>query len=128
MAGRVRKGDSGSRRLRHGRGLGGDPDPRRHRASATIWFQPTEAHDVPRQRWQLDLRIPPEVVEDRIAAAIEAGGELVDDTAAPAFWVVDRGRAQTSSQAANRSPGCAPPTRISRVAPRVFSPVVPTLS
>jgi 4a-hydroxytetrahydrobiopterin dehydratase len=36
----------------------------------------------------LDLRIPPEVVEDRIAAAIEAGDELVDDTAAPAFWVL----------------------------------------
>jgi 4a-hydroxytetrahydrobiopterin dehydratase len=55
---------------------------------ASIWFQPTEAHDVPRQRWHLDLRIPPEVVEGRIAAAIEAGGELVDDTAAPAYWVL----------------------------------------
>lgn len=55
---------------------------------ATIWFQPTEAHEVPRQRWHLDLRIPPEVVKDRIAAAIDAGGELVDDTAAPAFWVL----------------------------------------
>ena len=55
---------------------------------ATIWFQPSEPHDVPRQRWHLDLRIPPEVVEDRIAAAIEAGGELVDATAAPAFWVL----------------------------------------
>ena len=55
---------------------------------ASIWFQPTEAHQVPRQGWHLDLRIPPEVVEDRIAAAIEAGGALVDDTAAPAFWVL----------------------------------------
>lgn len=55
---------------------------------APIWFQSTEAHELPRQRWHLDLRIPPEVVEDRIAAAIEAGGELVDDTAAPAFWVL----------------------------------------
>jgi 4a-hydroxytetrahydrobiopterin dehydratase len=55
---------------------------------ATIWFQPTEAHDVPWQRWHLDLRVPPEVVQDRIAAAIAAGGELVDDTAAPAFWVL----------------------------------------
>lgn len=54
----------------------------------TIWFQPTQAHDVPRQRWHLDLRIPPEVVEDRIAAAVQAGGELVDDTHAPAFWVL----------------------------------------
>ncbi len=55
---------------------------------ATIWFQPTDVHDVPRQRWHLDLRIPPEMVQDRIAAAIGAGGELVDDTAAPAFWVL----------------------------------------
>jgi 4a-hydroxytetrahydrobiopterin dehydratase len=55
---------------------------------ASIWFQPTEPHDVPRQRWHVDLRIPPEVVEDRIAAAMEAGGELVDDTAAPAGWVL----------------------------------------
>ncbi|WP_238343054.1 4a-hydroxytetrahydrobiopterin dehydratase [Nocardioides cynanchi] len=55
---------------------------------ASIWFQPTGPHDVPRQRWHLDLRVPPEVVEARIAAAIAAGGELVDDTAAPAFWVL----------------------------------------
>ena len=55
---------------------------------ASIWFQHTDAHHVPRQRWHLDLRIPPEVVQGRIAAAIEAGGELVDDAAAPAFWVL----------------------------------------
>ncbi|MDO9455641.1 4a-hydroxytetrahydrobiopterin dehydratase [Nocardioides sp.] len=55
---------------------------------ASIWFQPTDAHDVPRQRWHLDLRIPPEVVADRIAAAVAAGGVLVDDSAAPAFWVL----------------------------------------
>ena len=55
---------------------------------ATIWFQPTDAHDVPRQRWHLDLRLPPEWSSDRIAAALEAGGELVDDTSAPAFWVL----------------------------------------
>ena len=61
---------------------------------ASIWFQPTEAHEaheaheVPRQRWHLDLRIPPEVVEGRIASAIAAGGELVDDSAAPAYWVL----------------------------------------
>ncbi|GAB3580664.1 4a-hydroxytetrahydrobiopterin dehydratase [Calidifontibacter terrae] len=54
----------------------------------TIWFQPTEPHSTPRQRWHLDLRIPPEVVQDRIAAALAAGGELVDDSAAPAYWVL----------------------------------------
>jgi 4a-hydroxytetrahydrobiopterin dehydratase len=78
----------GPARLRLGPGLGEiqirDATGRR----ATIWFQPTEAHDVPRQRWHLDLRIPPEVVKDRITAAIEAGGELVDAAAASAFWVL----------------------------------------
>lgn len=54
----------------------------------TIWFQRTDAHDVPRQRWHLDLRVPPEVVEDRIAAVLAAGGSLVDDTSAPAYWVL----------------------------------------
>ena len=58
------------------------------RRRASIWFQPTKARDVPRQRWHLDLRLPPEVVQDRITAAIEAGGEMVDDTAAPAYWVL----------------------------------------
>ncbi|VXB48767.1 4a-hydroxytetrahydrobiopterin dehydratase [Nocardioides sp. AX2bis] len=57
-----------------------------HRAS--IWFQPTDAHETPRQRWHLDLRVPPEVVEGRIAAAVAAGGVLVDDSSAPAFWVL----------------------------------------
>lgn len=61
-----------------------DPTGRR----PTIWFQPTDRHEVPRQRWHLDLRIAPELVESRIAAAIRAGGEVVDDTSAPAFWVL----------------------------------------
>lgn len=55
---------------------------------ASIWFQPTDAHETPRQRWHLDLRVPPEVAPERIAAAVAAGGELVDDSAAPAFWVL----------------------------------------
>ncbi|MGC4112255.1 MAG: VOC family protein [Nocardioides sp.] len=55
---------------------------------ATIWFQSTDAHDVARSRWHLDPRVPPEVIETRIAEATGAGGRLVDDTSAPAFWVV----------------------------------------
>lgn len=54
----------------------------------TIWFQQSEPHDAPHQRWHLDLRVPPEVVEARIAAAIEAGGRLVSDAEAPRFWVL----------------------------------------
>ncbi len=54
----------------------------------TIWFQESEQHETPHQRWHLDLRVPPELVEARIAAAIEAGGRLVADDEAPKFWVL----------------------------------------
>lgn len=61
-----------------------DPAGRR----PTLWFQATEPGDAPAQRWHLDLRVPPEVVEARIAAALEAGGTLVSDARAPTFWVL----------------------------------------
>ncbi|MCD4536438.1 4a-hydroxytetrahydrobiopterin dehydratase [Nocardioides sp. cx-169] len=54
----------------------------------TIWFQETERHDEPRQRFHLDLRVPPEVAEDRVRAALAAGGTLVSDERAPTFWVL----------------------------------------
>lgn len=53
-----------------------------------IWFQSTEPHDEPRQRFHLDLTVPPELVEPRIAAALAAGGTLVTDEHAPRFWVL----------------------------------------
>ena len=58
------------------------------RRTPTIWFQRCEPHDEPHQRWHLDLRVPPEVVRDRIAAAVAAGGTLVSDVEAPRFWVL----------------------------------------
>jgi 4a-hydroxytetrahydrobiopterin dehydratase len=61
-------------------------DPRR--GIPTIWFQRCDPHDEPQQRWHLDLRVPPEVVHDRIAAAVAAGGTLVSDAHAPRFWVL----------------------------------------
>lgn len=54
----------------------------------TIWFQQTDPHETPRQRWHLDLRVPPDTVERRIEQALEAGGTLVSDERAPAFWVL----------------------------------------
>lgn len=53
-----------------------------------IWFQRCEPHDEPRQRWHLDLRVPPEEVAGRIDAAVEAGGVVVSDAEAPRFWVL----------------------------------------
>lgn len=61
-----------------------DPAGRVH----TLWFQHTEEHPTPRQRFHYDVRVAHDVVEQRIAAALAAGGTLVDDSAAPAFWVL----------------------------------------
>lgn len=53
-----------------------------------LWFQGTEAHETPRQRFHLDVWLPVELAADRIRAAVEAGGTVVDDSAAPAFTVL----------------------------------------
>jgi 4a-hydroxytetrahydrobiopterin dehydratase len=52
-----------------------------------LWFQGSGSEE-PRQRFHFDLWVSPEVVEARIAAAITAGGVLVSDADAPAFWVL----------------------------------------
>lgn len=53
-----------------------------------LWFQGTDAHETPRQRFHIDLWVPPEVAKDRIAAAVAAGGKIVDDSEAPSFVVL----------------------------------------
>lgn len=53
-----------------------------------LWFQTTDEHDAPRQRWHLDLWLAPEVADERITAAVAAGGVVVDDSHAPSFTVL----------------------------------------
>ncbi|WP_394248615.1 4a-hydroxytetrahydrobiopterin dehydratase [Arthrobacter pityocampae] len=53
-----------------------------------LWFQHTDAHETPRQRFHLDLWVPHDAAEARIAAAVAAGGTVVDDTRAPSFTVL----------------------------------------
>lgn len=57
-------------------------------ALPTIWFQETETHEEPRQRFHLDITVSPEVAPGRIEAALAAGGTLVTDENAPSFWVL----------------------------------------
>lgn len=57
-------------------------------ALPTLWFQQTTPHDEPRQRFHLDIRVPPEVADERIAAALAAGGRLVSDEEAPRYVVL----------------------------------------
>ncbi len=53
-----------------------------------LWFQDTDAHETPRQRFHIDLWVPHDVAEERIAAAVAAGGQVVDDENAPSFVVL----------------------------------------
>jgi 4a-hydroxytetrahydrobiopterin dehydratase len=48
-----------------------------------LWFQDTEEHETPRQRFHLDVQVPYDVAEHRIAAAVAAGAVVVDDSRAP---------------------------------------------
>jgi 4a-hydroxytetrahydrobiopterin dehydratase len=52
-----------------------------------IWFQESGA-DEPRQHWHLDVWVDPAEVEGLIRSAEQAGGRLVSDTHAPAYWVL----------------------------------------
>jgi 4a-hydroxytetrahydrobiopterin dehydratase len=54
----------------------------------TLWFQATQPHDEPRQRFHVDIRVPPEVAPGRVEAALGAGGTLVSDERVPMFWVL----------------------------------------
>lgn len=53
-----------------------------------LWFQGTDATEPDRQRFHVDVSVPHDVAQQRIAAALAAGGTLVDDGAAPSFWVL----------------------------------------
>ncbi|WP_199539123.1 4a-hydroxytetrahydrobiopterin dehydratase [Desertihabitans brevis] len=53
-----------------------------------LWFQGTEPHEPPRQRFHYDVHVPHDLAEARVAAAVEAGGTLVADEYAPSFWVL----------------------------------------
>lgn len=55
----------------------------------TLWFQdaPGATGEV-QQRFHLDIVVPREVAEERVAAAVAAGGTLVSEDAVPAYWVL----------------------------------------
>jgi len=56
--------------------------------SPAFWFQQMDAPRPQRNRIHIDVTVPHDVAEERLAAALAAGGTLVSDAAAPAFWVL----------------------------------------
>lgn len=53
-----------------------------------FWFQQMDEPRPQRNRIHLDVSVPHDVAKARIAAALDAGGRLVSDARAPAFWVL----------------------------------------
>ncbi|MEU9834171.1 VOC family protein [Streptosporangium sp. NPDC048047] len=53
-----------------------------------IWFQQMDAPRLQRNRIHLDVSVPHDEAPHRIRAALAAGGVLVYDSEAPAFWVL----------------------------------------
>lgn len=59
-----------------------------HRAGPSLWFQAMEEPRPHRNRIHLDVSVPHDQAEARVAAALAAGGRLVSDDHAPAWWTL----------------------------------------
>lgn len=53
-----------------------------------VWFQQMDAPRPQRSRMHVDIHVPHDEVASRLQAALDAGGHLVSDAAAPSWWVV----------------------------------------
>jgi 4a-hydroxytetrahydrobiopterin dehydratase len=53
-----------------------------------VWFQQMDAPRPQRNRIHVDVSVPHDVAEERVRAALAAGGRLVSDANAPAWWVL----------------------------------------
>ncbi len=58
------------------------------RSGPTVWFQQMDEPRSQRNRFHIDVSVPHDVAEQRIAAALGAGGTLVSDRRARAFWIL----------------------------------------
>ena len=53
-----------------------------------IWFQQMDSERPQRNRIHVDVFVPHDQAEERVAAALAAGGRLVSDEHAPAWWTL----------------------------------------
>src|SRR5207245_1492488 len=53
-----------------------------------VWFQQMDAPRPQRNRIHFDISVPHDEAPRRIEATLAAGGKLLSDTEAPAFWVL----------------------------------------
>lgn len=77
-------GDAGSQ----GRGTPGDEIRDATGRVPNLWFGDGDEHAAARQRFHVEVYVAPEVAERRIAAAVAAGGTVVDDSGSPSLTVI----------------------------------------
>lgn len=58
------------------------------RRGPALWFQEMDEPRTDRNRFHIDVTVTHDVAEERVRAAIAAGGRLVSDRRARAFWVL----------------------------------------
>jgi 4a-hydroxytetrahydrobiopterin dehydratase len=59
-----------------------------HGRGAPFWFQRMDAPRAQRNRIHIDVWVPHDQAEARVAAAIAAGGRLVSNEHAPQWWTL----------------------------------------
>ncbi|GAA2036778.1 VOC family protein [Agromyces tropicus] len=79
-----------------------------------LWFGDDDEPTAPRQRFHVEVYVAPEAAPQRIAAALAAGGTVVDDSEAPSLIVIADQDGNTgvvcidaSAAAASATPGSA---------------------
>ena len=71
-----------------GRGTPGDEIRDATVRVPNLWFGDADENETPGQRFHLEVYVAPEVADQRIAAAVAAGGTVVDDSNAPGLTVI----------------------------------------
>jgi len=71
-----------------GRGTPGDEIRDATGRAPNLWFGDAEDHETSQQRFHVEVYVAAEVAEQRIAAAVAAGGTVVDDSDSPSLTVI----------------------------------------
>lgn len=77
-------GDAGAQ----GRGTPGDEVRDATGRVPNLWFGDAPGDEAPHQRFHVEVYVPREVAEQRIAAVVTAGGTVVDDSESPSLTVL----------------------------------------
>ena len=59
-----------------------------HSSGPSLWFQTLDSPREQRNRLHVDVSVPHDQAEARVAAAMAAGGRLINDAHAPAWWTL----------------------------------------